>query len=127
MLLATPHANDENERRRHQYIKASSFSVTHDMLVQKSLDTPRKISTELYTNGFAPPADFDSPARLCFANHCASDSTSMYTGGYDMSQASTLQFKFSFAQECDWRLVAVQYANCKIDAAGYMTSELDGV
>ena len=127
MLLAVPHANDANERRHHDYIKPTKFSVTHDMIVQKDLDTPRKIESELYTNGFAAPVNFSSPGRLCFASHCSEDSTSLYTGGYDMSGATTLQFTFEFDQAVDYRLVAVQYANCKIDGAGFLSSTLDGI
>ena len=97
------------------------------MIVQKQLDTPNKIESELYTNGFNPPEDFASPGRLCFASHCSTDSTQIYTGGYDMSQATTLQFKFKFDQAVDYRLVAVQYANAKIDGSGILTSTLDGV
>jgi hypothetical protein len=44
-----------------------------------------------------------------------------------MSQATTLQFKFKFSQAVDYRLVAVQYANAKIDGSGILTSTLDGV
>jgi hypothetical protein len=127
MLLAVPAAQDDNERRAHDYIKPVHFEVVHDMIVQKSLDTSRKIESELYTNGFAAPADFASPGRLCFASHCATDSTALYSGGYDMSQATTLQFKFKFDQAVDYRLVAVQYANCKISGAGILSSTLDGV
>jgi hypothetical protein len=126
MILAVPHAAD-NDRRSHQYIKPTHFEVVHDHIVQKSLDTSRKVESELYTNGFAAPTDFDSPGRLCFASHCSSDSTSLYSGGYDMSQATSLQFRFKFDQEVDYRLVAVQYANCKIDGSGILTSTLDGL
>ena len=126
MILAVPSGTD-NERRHHDYIQPTHFEVIHDMVVQKSLDTPSKVSSELYTNGFNPPADFASPGRLCFASHCSTDSTQIYTGGYDMSQATTLQFRFKFDQAVDYRLVAVQYANCKIDGNGTLTSTLDGV
>jgi len=100
---------------------------TARILVQKSLDSASKVQTELFTNGFTPPTDFASPGRLCFASHCSTDSTNIYTGGYDMQNASTLQFKFRFASEVDYKLVAVQYANCKIDGAGVLTSTLDGL
>jgi hypothetical protein len=126
MILAVPQGTD-NERRHHDYIQPTHFEVIHDMVVQKSLDSPNKVSSELYTNGFNPPADFASPGRLCFASHCSTDSTQIYTGGYDMSQATTLQFRFKFDQAVDYRLVAVQYANCKIDGNGTLTSTLDGV
>ena len=127
MLLAVPHVNNAHERRAHDYIKPTHFEVTHDMISQRRLDTPSKVETELFVNGFNPPNDFASPGRLCFANHCAGDSTAMYSGGYDMSQATTLSFTFKFDQEVDYRLVAVQYANVKIDGAGVLTSTLDGI
>ena len=126
MLLAVPHQTDDHRRNYRGYVLPTKFEVVHDMVVQKSLDSRSKIQTELFTNGFAAPADFPSPARLCFANHCASDSTNVYTGGYDMSQASTLQFRFSFSQAVDYRLVAVQISNTKISAGGVITSTLDG-
>ena len=56
---------------------AGQVNLVHDMVTQKKLDTKSKVETELYTNGFNPPADFDSPGRLCFASHCATDSTSL--------------------------------------------------
>ena len=127
MLLAVPHAANDAARATHDYIKATRFLVRHDMVVQKNLDTPSKIRTELWTNGFAPPVDFASPARLCFANHCGGDNTSLYSGGYDMSQATNLSFEFAFSQECDYRLVAVQYCSVKIDGAGILTSKIDGL
>ena len=127
MLLAVPHADQDSDRRSHDYIKPSYFEVIHDTVVQKSLDTPNKIESELYTNGFAAPTDFSSPGRLCFASHCSTDSTALYSGGYDMSQATTLQFRFKFSQAVDWRLVAVQYSNCKISGSGILTSTLDGI
>jgi len=126
MLLAVPHVNTAADRRKHNYIKPTYFEVVSDMITQKRLDTKRKVETELFTNGFNPPVGFDSPGRLCFANHCASDMTSIYLGGYNMSSATNVQFRFKFDQEVDWRLVSVAYANCKIDGAGVLTSTLDG-
>lgn len=128
MILAVPHQNtDAHARATHDYIKPDYFEVVHDMVSQKKLDSESKVKTELFTNGFAPPEDFASPGRLCFANHCASDSTQLWSGGYDMSNATTLQFRFRFKQTCDYRLVAVQYANCKIGSDGIITSTLDGL
>ena len=126
MLLAIPHEDHDDRRQYRNYVLPTKFEIVHDMVVQKSLDTRSKIQTELFTNGFAAPDGFSSPARLCFANHCATDSTNIYTGGYDMSQASTLQFRFSFDQAVDYRLVAVQISNTKISASGIITSSLDG-
>jgi hypothetical protein len=127
MLLAVPHEATASDRRRHNYIQPTHFEVVHDMVTQKLLDTKRKVETENFVNGFNPPADFASPGRLCFASHCATDSTQIYTGGYDMSHATTLQFRFSFAEAVDYKLVAVQYANCRINGDGILTSTLDGI
>jgi hypothetical protein len=127
MILAVPHQDEDADRQTHDYIKPVHFEVVHDMVTQKRLDTVSKIKTELFTNGFAPPNDFASPGRLCFASHCASDSTNLYSGGYDCSNASSLQFRFKFDQAVDYRLVAIQYANCKIDGAGILSSSLDGI
>ena len=127
MILAVPHVSNDYERETHNYICPTHFEVIHDMISQKRLDTKAKVKTELFTNGFAPPVDFASPGRLCFASHCASDSTNLYSGGYDCSNASVLQFRFKFDREVDYRLVAVQYANYKIDGSGVLTSNLDGI
>ena len=127
MILAVPAAASDNDRRHHDYIKPTHFEVVHDMIVQKSLDSTSKIESELYTNGFNPPEDFSSPGRLCFASHCSGDSTQIYSGGYNMEQATTLSFRFKFDQAVDYRLVAVQLANAKIDGGGILTSTLDGV
>ena len=127
MILAVPHKDNAHERENHDYVKPTHFEVVHDMQTQKSLNTISKVKTELFTNGFAPPTDFASPGRLCFSSHCATDSTNLYSGGYDMSSASVLQFRFKFDQAVDYRLVAVQYANCKIDDQGVLSSGLDGL
>ena len=127
MLLAVPHVDNDYERQTHDYIKPTHFEIVHDMITQKRLDTKSKVKTELFTNGFVAPVNFASPGRLCFASHCASDSTNLYSGGYDCSNASVLQFRFKFDQAVDYRLVAVQYANCKIDGSGVLTSSLDGI
>ena len=127
MLLATPHVSNDYERVARDFVRPTHFEVIHDMISQKRLDSKSKVESELWTNGFSAPTDFASPGRLCFANHCSSDSTALYLGGYDMSQATTLQFRFKFDQAVDYRLVAVQYANCKIDKSGILTSTLDGL
>ena len=125
MILAVPHVDSASDRRNHDYIKPIHFEVVHDMVIQKSLDSKNKVEVELYTNGFNAPDDFASPGRLCFCSHAATDSTVLYSGAYNMEQATSLQFRFKFDQEVDYRLVAVQYANCKIRGDGILTSTLD--
>ena len=126
MILAVPHEDNAEDRRCHNYVKPTHFEIVADSLTQKLLDTPEKISTELFTNGFNPPSsgDFDSPGRLCFASHCSSDSTAVYAGGYNMTMASTIQFKFKFAQAVDYRLVAVQLSRAEMDAKGILHSSI---
>ena len=101
-----------------------SFSVTADSIDQKVLDTPYKVKAELWTNGFVPPTDFPSPGRLCFAAH-ASQSDRLYSGGYNMTLASNVQFKFKFAQNVRYRLIAVQLQRVKIDSLGIIRSYLE--
>jgi len=127
MFLAVPHAA-ASDRRCHNYIRANFLSISHDYVVQKELDTPNKIGSELWANGFiAPNDDFTSPARLCFAAHCSEDMTKRYMGGYVCDHATNLQVTFSFPSECDYKIVSIAYSNCKIGPDGTMTSTLDGV
>ena len=123
-LLAV--ATDPNDHRlsKHEYIKATSFKVTADSVVQRDLNTIQKINAELWSNGFVPPEDFPSPARICFGSHQA-DATHMYTGGYVMNLASNIIFEFSFPVTCKYRLVAVQLQKVAIDSDGVMTAQLE--
>ena len=125
MLLAVPHAGADDARIVHDYIKPTHFEIIADSITQKLLDSATKVKTELFTNGFSPPVGFASPGRLCFASHASTDSTVLYSGGYNMTSASTIQFKFSFDQAVDYRLVAVQLAKCNIDERGILTSTLE--
>jgi len=124
MLLAV--ATDPNDHRlsKKDYIKATSFKVTADSIVQRDLNTVQKIDAELWSNGFVPPAEFPAPARICFGSHQA-DATHMYTGGYVMNLASNIVFEFSFAQACKFRLVAVQLQKVAIDSDGVMSAQLE--
>jgi hypothetical protein len=128
MFLAVPHQAVASDRRCHQYIKANHVSISHDYVVQKELNTPNKIGSELWANGFIPPnANFSSPARLCFAAHCSEDMTKRYMGGYVADTATNLQVTVAFPEACDFKVVSIAYANCKIAPDGVMTSNLDGI
>ena len=98
--------------------------VTADSIDQKVLDTPYKIRAELWTNGFVPPTAFPSPGRLCFAAH-ASHSSELYSGGYNMTLASNVHFKFKFDQNVRYRLIAVQLQRVKIDSLGILRAYLE--
>ena len=107
------------------FTRPVAFRVEADNIIQKNLDTKEKIEMELYTNGFVSPnADFNQPARLCFASHCA-ESDHKYSGGYNMTLASNIQFFFKFPVAVRYKLVAVQLQRIKIDSNGAIRSYLD--
>ena len=107
------------------YIKPVTFKVTADSIVQKDLDTQTKVDYELWVNGFVQKnEDFPSPGRLCFAAHCAENSH-VYTGGYNQQLASTIQYDFSFAAACRFKLIAVQLQRVRIDSTGRITATLN--
>ena len=124
MLLAVATQTLEHRLSAHDYIQADSFKVIADSIVQRDLNTAQKVKAELWSNGFIPPADFPSPARICFGQHM-SDATHIYTGGYVMKSTSTILFEFSFPQAVKYRLVAVQLQTTEIDDKGFMTASLE--
>ena len=124
ILIAVPENSDESRYDRKAHVLPSTFKVTADSIVQKDLDTDYKIKAELWTNGFIPPTDFPSPGRLCFAAH-ASESSHLYSGGYNMTLASNVHFEFSFKVPVRYRLIAVQLQRVKIDSLGIMRSYLE--
>jgi hypothetical protein len=124
-IVAVAENADASRHDRTGHILPVSFSVTADSIDQKVLDTPYKIKAELWTNGFVPPTDFPSPGRLCFAAH-ASQSDKLYSGGYNMKNASNVNFKFRFDVNVRYRLIAVQLQRVKIDSLGKIRSYLDG-
>ena len=124
-FIAVAHEAADKDRSRRQYILPTSVKVIADGIVQKDLDTPEKVACELYVNGFVSPEDFPPPGRLCFAAHCAEGSTHMYTGGYTMSLSSNVAFEVTFAEACDFRIVAVQLQRVKISELGIMRAFLE--
>ena len=119
-------ANDADESRHgHTYIKPVTFKVTADSIVQKDLDPQTKVDYELWVNGFVQKnEDFPPPGRLCFAAHCAENSH-VYTGGYNQQLASTIQYDFTFAGACRFKLIAVQLQRVRIDSTGRITATLN--
>jgi hypothetical protein len=117
---------DEDDEQRHTfaYIKPTSIKCTADAIVQRDLDTPQKIDIELWQNGFVPPKDFPAPGRLCFASHAA-EAAHIYSGGYNMSLASNVDFEFTFAAAVRYRIFAVQLQRVKIDSAGRIRAFLE--
>ena len=124
MLIAVPHQASDDLRSCKDYILPTSFRVIADSIVQRDLDDHTKVKAELYANGFTPPIEFPSCGRLCFAAHCGT-SANRYTGGYVMTLSSNITFEFSFAEACDYRLVAVQYQRITMDGNGVLRSFIE--
>jgi hypothetical protein len=53
--------------------------------------------------------------------------TKRYMGGYVADTATNLQVTVAFPEACDFKVVSIAYANCKIAPDGVMTSNLDGI
>ena len=118
-------ADDANEAKHGKdYILPTSITVTVDSIVVKSLDPPEKVKAELWTNGFIPNSTFPSPGRMCFAAH-ASRSDHLFSGGYNMQLASNVDFSFTFATACRYRIVASQIQRVTIDALGKLRARLE--
>ena len=117
---------DDADETRHTfaYVRPTSIKVTADAIVQRDLDTVQKVESELWQNGFVPPADFPAPGRLCFASHAA-EATHMYSGGYNMSLASNVDIEFTFAAACRYKVIAVQLQRVKINSNGRIRAFLE--
>ncbi len=114
--------------RRHrqieQNVRPTHISIISDSVTQKSLNTLEKVNMELWTNGFIGNAAVNVPGRLCFAAH-ASESESMYSGGYNMQLSSQINVEVEFAENVDFRVFAVQLQRVSISPLGLLTSSLD--
>jgi hypothetical protein len=106
------------------FVKPDLIRVVADSVTQRELDGSHKIDIELWSNGFASPADFPQCGRMCFASHCGESSHS-YTGGYNMTLASNVSFELRFPVECRWKIIAVQYQRCSINALGQVQAFLE--
>ena len=125
MILAVTHQTDDHRRSAKDYILPTMFRVVADSITQKELSDSTDVGVENWVNGFNPTNDFPSPGRLCFAAHCGDGSTHRYGGGYNCTLSSNISFEFSFAGECDYRLIAIQLQRVKIDALGKMHAFLE--
>jgi len=125
MLLAVATDANDDVLSERVFVKPTIFRVIADSVTQRDLNTQFKVDSELYDNGFAPPADFPNCGRICFASHCADGSTHRYSGGYHMRLASKIVFEFQFAVAVKYRIVAVQLMRVKIDSLGTMRSSLE--
>jgi len=124
LVLAVPTNANPALLQTEQFVQPSKLKVTADSIVQLDMDTKEKIAIALYENGFDDNADFPQPGRICFASHCC-DNSFIYTGGYNMQIASTIQYDITFPQNVKYKLVAVQLQRVRIDALGRMTAKLD--
>ena len=64
------------------------------------------------------------PGRLCFAAH-ASESESMYSGGYNMQLSSQVLVDVKFKVDVDFKLYAVQLQRISISPLGLVQASLD--
>ena len=72
----------------------------------------------------APPSDFPSPGRLCFAAHSAK-SDHVYSGAFNMTNFSNVDFEVKFAAHVSYRVIASQIQRVTIDSGGKLRARLD--
>ena len=123
LVIAVPYSADDS-RHEQNYVLPDSIKVTADSIVLKDLDTPEKVRIDLWTNGFCAPADFPSPGRLCFAAHSAK-SDHVYSGAFNMTNMSNVDFEFKFASHVSYKVIASQIQRVTIDAGGKLRARLD--
>ena len=123
-IIAVSNFGDDESRATYEYILPTSIRCTADARVQRDLDSKQKVEIELWQNGFVPNDDFPAPGRMCFANHAA-EAAHMYSGGYNMTLASNVDFRFTFAVACRYKIFAVQLQRIKIDPVGRLASYLE--
>ena len=121
-IIAVPYAADTG-RHGFDYVRPTTFKCTADAVVQRDLDSKQKVDIELWQNGFVDNNEFPNCGRMCFAQHAA-ESSHVYSGGYNMSIASNVDFEFSFAEAVNYRIFAVQLQRIKIDGTGRYSSYL---
>ena len=115
--------NADESRHTQEYILPTQLKVTADSIVVRDLDTPEKVKADLWTNGYISNSEFPGPGRLCFAAHCAK-SDHMFSGGYNMSLASNVDFEFQFPEAVRYKVVAAQIQRVSIDAVGVIRARL---
>ena len=96
------------------------------MPLSRDLNTTQKVDIELWQNGFIANNEFPNCGRMCFAQHAA-ESTHTYSGGYNMSIASNVDFEFTMpgGHAHKYRIFAVQLQRVKIDSAGKVLAFLE--
>ena len=124
VAVASDGTEDLSELAAHTFVRPNLIRVIADSVTQRELDGKHKIDIELWNNGFCAPADFSHPGRMCFASHCG-ESSHAYTGGYNMTLASNITFELRFPSECRWKIIAVQYQRCTINANGQVQAFLE--
>ena len=124
IVYAVPLEDDEFEQTPREYIRPNLIRVIADSVTQKELDGKHEIECELWSHGFAAPADFPSPGRMCFASHTGEISHA-YSGGYNMTLASNIVVEVRFPVACKWKIVAVQHQRVNINADGSVRAFLE--
>ena len=124
IVIAQPSGTVEAHRQIEQNVRPVHIAIISDSVTQKSLNTKEKVNMELWTNGFIGNASVNVPGRLCFAAH-ASESESMYSGGYNMQLSSQINVEVEFAENVDYRVFAVQLQRVNLSPLGLLTSTLD--
>lgn len=124
MLAIAADGIEDDKLSAYTFVRPDLIRVVADSVTQRELDGSHKIDIELWSNGFASPADFPQPGRMCFASHCGETSHS-YTGGYNMTLASNVSFELRFPSECKWKIIAVQYQRCSINSMGQVRAFLE--
>ena len=125
--LAVPHKSTAMASTRDilATVDPEHFEIVSDTVVQKRLDSLQKVQIEKWTNGFCENTWSTVPARLCFAAH-ASESESVYSGGFNMAQSGQIQINIKFPTHTDFRLFAVQLQRVELSELGHLTASLQG-
>ena len=123
ICIAQPTGTAEAHRVIEQNVLPIHFAIVADSVTQRSLNTPTKIAMELWTNGFVGNSSVNVPGRLCFAAH-ASESETVYTGGYNMQNSSQITTEVEFAEAVDFRIFAVALLRIDMDGVGRLSSTL---
>ena len=124
LVIAQSSGTAETHRQIEQNVRPIHLAIVSDSVTQKSLNTVDKVNMELWTNGFIGNDKVNVPGRLCFAAH-ASESESMYSGGYNMQLSSQINVEVTFAENVDFRVFAVQLQRVSISPLGLVTASLD--
>ena len=125
-VIASAHlaAEDATKREILQNVSPDYFEIISDSVVQKSLNTSKKVEVEKWTNGFTGNTLCNVASRLCFAAHAA-DAGSMYSGGYNMQLSSQITVKIRFPSHVDFRIYAVQLQRVTVSPMGLLQASLE--